>query len=79
MPETMNPFSIAQEQLAEAAQVMGLDETTHEFLRWPMREFHARIPVKMDDGTTRIFEGFRVQYNDGLVQSCYPGQCALSA
>ena len=43
---------------------MGLDETMHELLRWPMREFHVRIPVKMDDGTTRVFEGFRVQYND---------------
>jgi glutamate dehydrogenase (NAD(P)+) len=60
----MNPFEIAQRQLAHAAEVMGLDDTTHELLRWPMREFHVRIPVQMDDGTTRIFEGFRVQYND---------------
>ena len=60
----LNPFQIAQHQLALAAEIMGLDETTHKFLRWPMREFHVRIPVKMDDGTTRIFEGFRVQYND---------------
>jgi glutamate dehydrogenase (NAD(P)+) len=64
MSQAMNPFEIAQEQLAHAAQVMGLDATTHEFLRWPMREFHVRIPVKMDDGSTHIFEGFRVQYND---------------
>ena len=62
--QQLNPFEIAQRQLAIAAQVMGLDETTHEFLRWPMREFHVRIPVKMDNGTTQIFEGFRVQYND---------------
>jgi len=60
----MNPFEIAQRQLALAAEVMGLDETTHEFLRWPMREFHVRFPVRMDDGTTRVYEGFRVQYND---------------
>jgi glutamate dehydrogenase (NAD(P)+) len=60
----LNPFQIAQYQLAAAAEIMGLDETSHEFLRWPMREFHVRIPVKMDDGRTRIFEGFRVQYND---------------
>jgi len=64
MAQEMNPFEIAQRQLALAAEVMGLDETTHEFLRWPMREFHVRFPVRMDDGTTRIFEGFRVQYND---------------
>jgi glutamate dehydrogenase (NAD(P)+) len=64
MTTGMNPFEIAQHQLALAAQVMDLDEATHELLRWPMREFHVRIPVKMDDGTTRVFEGFRVQYND---------------
>jgi glutamate dehydrogenase (NAD(P)+) len=60
----LNPFQIAQYQLAAAAEIMGLDETSHELLRWPMREFHVRIPVKMDDGQTQIFEGFRVQYND---------------
>ena len=35
-----------------------------EILRWPMREFHFRIPVRMDDGSMRVFEGFRVQHND---------------
>ena len=64
MAPKMNPFHIAQRQLATAAEVMGLDQVTHEFLRWPMREFHVHFPVKMDDGTTRIFEGFRIQYND---------------
>jgi glutamate dehydrogenase (NAD(P)+) len=64
VPQQLNPFEIAQHQLALAAELMGLDETTHEFLRWPMREFHVRIPVKMDDGTIQIFEGFRVQYNN---------------
>ena len=64
MSQEMNPFAIAQQQLAMAAEVMGLDEATHELLRWPMREFHVHFPVRMDDGMTRIFEGFRVQYND---------------
>jgi len=59
-----NPFWIAQRQLAMAAEVMGLDPTLHELLRWPLREFHVRFPVKMDDGSTVQFEGFRVQYND---------------
>ncbi|WP_448335941.1 Glu/Leu/Phe/Val dehydrogenase dimerization domain-containing protein, partial [Bellilinea sp.] len=36
----------------------------HELLRWPMRELHVTLPVRMDDGTVRIFHGFRVQYND---------------
>ena len=64
MSEVMNPFDIAQHQLAMSAEVMGLGKATHELLRWPMREFHVRFPVRMDDGTTRIYEGFRVQYND---------------
>ncbi len=64
MNQGINPFEIAQRQLALAAKVMGLDEITHEFLKWPIREFHTRIPVQMDDGATRIFEGFRVQYNN---------------
>lgn len=60
----LNPFDIAQHQLSLAADVLGLDEVTHDFLRWPMREFHVRVPIKMDDGSTQIYEGFRVQYND---------------
>jgi glutamate dehydrogenase (NAD(P)+) len=64
MSQEINPFAIAQQQLATAAEVMGLDETTHELLRWPMREFHVHFPVKMDDGSVRIYEGFRIQYND---------------
>ncbi len=60
----LNPFTIAQRQFDEAAEILGLDEATREFLRWPMREFHFQIPVRMDDGSVRIFRGFRVQYND---------------
>jgi len=61
--KTLNPFEIAQQQLDEAAELLGLDKPTREFLRWPQREFKFTIPVKMDDGTTRIFHGYRVQYN----------------
>ena len=42
----------------------SLDPQVAEILRWPMREFHFRIPVRMDDGSIRVFEGFRVQHND---------------
>jgi glutamate dehydrogenase (NAD(P)+) len=41
-----------------------LDSATHEFLRWPMREYHFILPLKMDNGTTRVFKGYRVQYNN---------------
>ena len=61
-----NPFAIAQQQLDEAAKIMDLDPATHELLRWPLRELHVTLPVRMDDGSVKIFRGFRVQYNDAL-------------
>ncbi len=64
MTENLNPFAIAQAQLDEAAKVLQLDPDMHAFLRQPMREFHFTIPVRMDDGSTKTFQGFRVQYND---------------
>jgi glutamate dehydrogenase (NAD(P)+) len=64
MSENLNPFAIAQAQLDEAAAVLQLDPEMHAFLREPMREFHFTIPIKMDDGSTRTFKGYRVQYND---------------
>jgi len=64
MLEELNPFAIAQKQLGQAAEIMGLDPATHELLRWPLRELHVTLPVRMDDGTTKVFHGFRVQYND---------------
>ncbi len=66
MSEDLNPFAIAQQQLDQAAEIMGLDPATHELLRWPRRELHVTLPVKMDDGTTEVFHGFRVQYNSAL-------------
>jgi len=60
----LNPFKIAQAQLDQAAEILGLDSATHALLREPMREFHVTIPVRMDDGAVKVFKGFRVQYND---------------
>lgn len=64
MAKELNPFEIAQEQLDEAAKILNIDKATHEMLRWPMRELHVSIPVKMDDGSVKVFHGFRIQYND---------------
>ena len=59
----LNPFAIAQKQLDTAAAKLGLDAATHELLRWPQKELIVTIPVAMDDGTVKIFRGYRVQYN----------------
>ncbi len=64
MSETTNPFRIAQRQLDDAAKVLKLDSAVHQLLRTPLRELHVTLPVKMDDGTTKVFHGYRVQYND---------------
>ncbi|QGT98805.1 NAD-specific glutamate dehydrogenase [Candidatus Syntrophocurvum alkaliphilum] len=59
-----NPLENAQEQFDGVAEIIGLDEATRQLLREPMREYHFLIPVKMDDGSTQVFKGFRVQHND---------------
>jgi glutamate dehydrogenase (NAD(P)+) len=61
--QRLNPFQIAQQQLDTAAEKLGLDPATHELLRWPMHEIKMVFPVKMDDGSTKIFHAFRIQYN----------------
>jgi len=59
-----NPFEIARKQIAACAEILKLEPHVHEFLRNPMFEVHVSLPVRMDDGSTKIFQGFRVQYND---------------
>ncbi len=60
----VNPFEMAQAQFDRVAAQLDLDAATRELLRWPLREYSFAIPVKMDDGRTQIFRGFRVQHND---------------
>ncbi len=64
MAGTTNAFEMAQRQFDHVAELLKLDPQVCEMLRWPMREFHFRIPVRMDDGTIRVFQGYRVQHND---------------
>ncbi|MFZ5948930.1 MAG: Glu/Leu/Phe/Val family dehydrogenase [Stygiobacter sp.] len=59
-----NPFEMAQAQFDKVADLLNLDSATRELLRNPLREYAFSIPVKMDDGTTKVFRGFRVQHND---------------
>jgi glutamate dehydrogenase len=59
-----NPFEMARTQFDKIADLIGLDTGTRELLRSPLREFHFSIPVRMDDGTVKVFQGFRIQHND---------------
>ncbi|NLP45015.1 MAG: Glu/Leu/Phe/Val dehydrogenase [Peptococcaceae bacterium] len=62
--ELYNPYVTAQTQFDNVADQIGLDEGIRALLRQPSREYHFTIPVKMDDGTTRVFNAYRVQHND---------------
>ena len=64
MSETTNAFAMAQQQFDTVADLLGLDHQVREMLRWPMREYHMRLPIRMDDGSMRVFQGYRVQHND---------------
>lgn len=63
-PKPLNTFEIAQAQFDKVAEYLGLDAASRDLLRYPLREFHFAIPVRMDDGSVKIFRGFRVQHND---------------
>ncbi|NOY98232.1 MAG: Glu/Leu/Phe/Val dehydrogenase [Chloroflexi bacterium] len=64
MSGTINAFEMAQRQFDHVAELLNLDPQIAEILRQPAREFSFRVPVRMDDGTLRVFQGFRVQHND---------------
>jgi len=55
---------MAQQQFDAVANKLGLDQATKDFLRNPDREYHFNIPIRMDDGTYKVFRGFRVQHSD---------------
>ena len=61
---SFNAFEMAQSQFDKVADILEMDQATRDLLRNPMREYHFNIPVRMDDGTYKVFRGFRVQHND---------------
>src|SRR5206468_12496532 len=61
----INPWNVAQRQFDRAADRLNLDPGLRRVLREPRRELHVHFPVKMDDGSVRVFEGYRVQHNLG--------------
>ncbi len=59
-----NAFENAVNQLNRAASLSGIKSETLLLLSAPMREILVNIPVKMDDGSLRLFEGYRIQHNN---------------
>ncbi|MBS3752338.1 MAG: Glu/Leu/Phe/Val dehydrogenase, partial [Anaerolineales bacterium] len=64
MAEQINAYKMAQAQFDHVAELLDLDPQVCSMLRCPMREFRFQIPVRMDDGSIKVFYGFRVQHND---------------
>lgn len=64
MAGKINAFDMAQIQFDTVAKQLKLDTEIAEILRWPQREYSFRIPVRMDNGSLKVFQGFRVQHND---------------
>jgi len=64
MTELINAFQMAQKQFDHVSSQLNLDPQVAEILRWPAREYKFEIPVRMDDGSMRLFFGYRVQHND---------------
>jgi len=61
----INPWAVAQQQFDLAAERLHLDEGMRRVLREPRRELTVHFPVHMDDGSVRVFAGYRVQHNLG--------------
>src|SRR3990167_3494776 len=61
-----NPWERAQEQLHAAARHLTLDPLLRARLEQPDRVIEVSIPITMDDGSVRAFDGFRVQHNNIL-------------
>jgi len=62
--EKINPFEVALKQLEEASKILNLEKGMLEILSNPKRILTVSIPTRMDDGTIKVFTGFRSQHND---------------
>jgi glutamate dehydrogenase len=62
--KSFNLFAMAQTQFDQVAEILELDSAARELLRYPLREYHFSIPVRLDNGSFKVFRGFRVQHND---------------
>lgn len=64
--ENLNPLISAQKQVKAACDALKLDPAVYELLKEPQRTIEISIPVKMDDGTTKVFKGYRAVHNDAI-------------
>lgn len=63
MSKAYNPYDNVLKVVQDAADILGYDTSDIEAIKYPERELKVSIPVRMDDGTTRVFQGYRVQHS----------------
>jgi glutamate dehydrogenase (NAD(P)+) len=63
MIKKYNPYNEVVDTIEEAAKMLGLEKRDYEIIKYPERELKVGIPVEMDDGSIRVFEGYRVQHS----------------
>lgn len=64
--EKLNVFERTQQVIQTALDKMGFEEEIYELLKEPLRLLTVRIPVRMDDGSVKVFTGYRAQHNDAV-------------
>ncbi|MCL2704120.1 MAG: Glu/Leu/Phe/Val dehydrogenase [Defluviitaleaceae bacterium] len=64
--ETLNPLQAAQSLIKDACGRLGADPAVYEILKNPQKVIEVNIPVRMDDGTTKVFTAWRGYHNDAL-------------
>jgi glutamate dehydrogenase (NAD(P)+) len=64
LSEKINPFEVALTQLEEASKILNLEKGMLEILSNPKRILTVSIPTRMDDGSIKVFTGYRSQHND---------------
>lgn len=66
MTDTLNPLESAQLQIKKACEKLNLNPAVYEILKEPQRFIEISIPVKMDDGSLKVFKGYRSAHNHAL-------------
>ncbi|PFA70460.1 glutamate dehydrogenase [Bacillus sp. AFS015802] len=66
MGENLNLFTSTQHVINDALSKLGYTDEMYELLKEPIRMLTVRIPVRMDDGSIKVFTGYRAQHNDAV-------------
>src|SRR2546426_1060178 len=77
--ETLNPFEVAQRQIDRVGKRLKLEPGLLEVLKHPKRELTVNFPVRMDDGSIRVFTGYRGQYTDGQTMAWIMDTISMNA